>query len=57
MFKKFLSFAELCAYVLGAIGGFGYCAYCKAWPVAVAVAVLAAMAYPEAKAAFRRLTE
>ena len=56
MWKKFLAFFELCAYGLGAIGGFGYCAFDKAWPIAIAIVALAVMAFPEAKRAFQELT-
>lgn len=57
MFKKILSFFELCAYAVGTIGGIGYACYCKAYFIAVCVVALAAMAFPEAKAAFLRITE
>ena len=55
--KKFLYFFGLAAYVLGAIGGFGYAMYCKAYVIAVAVVVLAAMAFPTAKTFFNKLME
>lgn len=57
MWKKFLSFFELAAYAVGAIGGLGYCLYAKGWVIAAAVVALAAMAFPEAKAAFKRVVE
>ena len=56
MAKKALSFFELCAYGLGVIGGIGYACYCRAWVIAIAVAVLGAMAVPEAREAYKRLT-
>ena len=54
MIKKIYDFACLCAYALGSIGGFGYCAYLKQWVIAVAVVALAAMAFGFVKA---RLTD
>ncbi len=55
--KKVLDFAGLCAYVVGAIGGFGYAMYCKAYFIAVCVAALAAMAFPTAKKFFLDLLD
>lgn len=52
---KLLSFFELLAYVLGSIGGFGCCLYMKTWVLAIAVVVLAGMAFPEAKEAYKRM--
>ena len=49
MIKKFYYFFALCAYVVGAIGGFGYAMYCKAYFIAACIVVLAAMAFPLAK--------
>ena len=57
MIKKARYFFELCAYALGSIGGLGYCLYSRAWVIAAAVVVLAVMAWPEARYAFRRLME
>lgn len=54
--KKFLSFFCLVAYVVGAIGGFGFAAWGGSWFVAICVAVLAAMAFPFAKERFKDLT-
>ena len=55
MKKQFLSFFALGAYVLGSIGGFGYAAYSKAWPIAVSVIILAVMAWPQAKKYWQNL--
>ncbi len=55
MAKKFLRFFELCAYVMGTIGGIGYCCYAHAYHIAVAVAVLGVMAWPEFRAAAKEL--
>ncbi len=57
MIKKIGYFFGICAYALGAIGGFGYAIYCKAYLIAVAVLVLAAMAFPTLKKFFKGLTE
>ena len=46
MLKKFFDFAVICAYVLGAIGGFGYAIYCKAYLIGICIVALAAMAFP-----------
>lgn len=55
MFKKILSFFELCAWVLGTLGGFGWCAFNHAWLIALCIVALAAMAFPCARKAFREL--
>ena len=55
MLKKFGYFFGLCAYTVGAIGGFGYAAYCKAWFIAICVVVLAAMAFPTVKSFYNKL--
>lgn len=55
MIKKFGYFFALCAYVVGAIGGFGYALYSKAYFIAVCVVALAAMAFPTAKKFFQDL--
>lgn len=49
MLKKLVYFFAMCAYGVGAIGGFGCALYCKAYFIAVCVAVLAAMAFPTVK--------
>ena len=48
MKKQFLSFIGLCAYAMGTIGGFGFSVYGGSWPVAIAVLILAFMAWPTA---------
>ena len=53
--KKILYFLALCLYALGAIGGIGYVCYSGAWIVAVAVVVLAVMAFPTAKKFYHQL--
>ena len=44
--KQLVSFIMICLYILGAIGGVGYAAYCHAWPIVVGVIGLAYMAWP-----------
>ena len=48
-------FFGLFAYVVGAIGGFGYACYCKAYVIAVCIILLAVMAFPTAKKWFKEL--
>lgn len=55
--KKAFYFFAMCAYGVGAIGGFGYAAYCKAWFIAACVAALAAMAFPTVKTFYKKLME
>lgn len=55
--KGLLQFIILVLYVLGAIGGFGYACYSGAYLIAVAVLVLAVMAFPTAKRIFKEWTE
>ena len=55
MGKKFLSFFGLCAYVLGVLGGLGYCIAAGAWVIAAAVVVLGVMAFPTARQFFKDL--
>lgn len=45
--KKIGAFIACCACVLGAIGGIGWTAYEKAWPIMVGVIVLAGAAAPQ----------
>lgn len=45
----------MCAYVVGAIGGFGYAMYCKAYFIAVCVIALAVMAFPTVKSCYNKL--
>jgi uncharacterized membrane protein len=55
--KGLLQFITLALYILGAIGGFGYACYSGAYLIAVAVLVLAVMAFPTAKRIFKEWTE
>ena len=54
--KKSYYFVMLCLCVMGLIGGIGYSLYCGAYPIAVGVAVLAYMAWPQVKDYFLKLT-
>lgn len=54
--KKLKDFGILAAFVLGTIGGIGYAIWGGSWPIAVAVAVLAVLAFPSARAALKDLT-
>lgn len=56
-FKKILYFFGLFAYILGSIGGFGYALYCKAYVIAIAVVVLAIMAFPTARTWFNEIID
>lgn len=53
--RKFLCFFALCAYVVGAIGGFGYALYSRAYFIAACVVALAVMAFPKARDFFKEL--
>lgn len=55
--KKFLYFFAICAYVVGAIGGFGYAMYNKAYFISVCVVALAAMAFPTVKKFLKLMSE
>ena len=55
MKKQILSFIGVCAYAMGTIGGFGFSAWGGSWPVAIAVLILAVMAFPTAKQLWKNL--
>lgn len=55
MLKKIGYFFGMCAYAVGAIGGFGYACYCKAYFIAVCVVALAVMAFPTVKSFYNKL--
>lgn len=55
--KGIISMFLLMLYAMGSIGGFGYSMYCKAYLIAVAVLVLAIMAFPTAKRLFQEWTK
>ena len=55
--SKFIAFVKFCAYILGAGGGVGYAVYGGSWPIAVAIIILALMAWPEFAASYKVLTE
>lgn len=55
MMRKFYDFGVACVYAVGAIGGFGYAAWCKAWFIAACIVGLAAMAFPYVRDAVKDL--
>lgn len=55
MLKKFGYFFAMFAYAVGAIGGFGYALYCKAYFIAACIVILAAMAFPTLKSFYNKL--
>lgn len=52
MAKNFIYMTLLGLYVLGTIGGIGYSIYYGEWITAIAIVVLAVMAFPKAKEYF-----
>ena len=54
--KQILRLVILMAYALGAIGGTGYAIYSRAYVIAVAVVVLAVLAFPVVRKIFQDLT-
>lgn len=55
MKKDFLKFLAISAYGIGALGGFGYAAWCGRWLIAACIVVLALLAWPTVKGYFRAL--
>ncbi len=55
--KQILRMVILMAYALGAIGGTGYALYCRAYVIAIAVVVLAVLAFPVVKKIFQDWTK
>ena len=55
--KQILRMVILMAYVMGAIGGTGYALYCRAYVIAIAVVVLAVLAFPVVKKIFQDSTK
>ncbi len=55
--KQILRMVILMAYVMGAIGGTGYALYCRAYVIAIAVVVLAVLAFPVVKKIFQDWTK
>ena len=53
--KKIISFVGICLYLLGLIGGVGYCAMNKAYVIVVGVVGLAVMAWPQLKKCYNEL--
>lgn len=55
--KQILRLVFLVAYALGAIGGTGYALYSRAYVIAIAVVVLAVLAFPVVKKIFQDWTK
>lgn len=55
--KQILRLVILMAYALGAIGGTGYALYSRAYLIAIAVVVLALLAFPVVKKIFQDWTK
>ena len=55
--KGLISMFLLMLYAMGSIGGFGYAMYCKAYVIAAAVLIVAAMAFPTIRKVFKEWTE
>ena len=53
--KKLISFFGLCAYVVGAAGGFGYACYSHKYFIAACIVTLALMAWPQCKKFYETL--
>ena len=53
---KVLYFFEMCAYVLGLMGGLGWALYNKAYLISISIIVLGIMAFPELKRVFKNIT-
>lgn len=55
--KQILRLVILMAYAMGAIGGTGYALYSRAYLIAIAVVVLAVLAFPVVRKIFQDLTK
>jgi hypothetical protein len=53
--SKFVSFAIICLWALGTIGGFGYALYGGSWPCAAGCAINGILALPTVKEHFNNL--
>lgn len=56
-YKGFIYFFQICLYILGTVGGLGYVLYNKAYPIAVGVTAVSAMAFPYIKGVFKKMLE
>ena len=54
--KNFFAFLVICLWILGGVGGVGYCIYIKAWIIAIGVLANALLAFPKVKEAYEALT-
>lgn len=55
--KKILCFIALFLYLMGSIGGIGYCLYNGAYLIAIAVTMVAVMAVPTVVSFYKFLTD
>lgn len=55
--KKILCFIALFLYIIGTIGGVGYCLYSHAYMIAIAVAMVAVMTIPTVVKLYKFLTD
>lgn len=55
--KKILYFLVIVLWAMGVIGGFGSTLYCKAWPCAVGMVLVALMSWDNVKETAKRLME
>lgn len=55
--NKIKSIIEIAAYALGSIGGFGWAMHNHGYLIGGAVVILAIMAFPEVKKAFKELSK
>lgn len=55
--RNFFYFIMVCAYFLASIGGFGYAVYGGSWPIAIAIILLAWMAWPKFSEYFKKIGE
>lgn len=55
--KKVLYFILFCMAVVGILGGIGYTAYYKVYPIAVCLLVSCYVCYPGVKDLFKKLQE
>lgn len=53
--KNFYYFFVMAAWVLGAVGGFGWAAFNHAWLIALSVVALGVMAFPYVRKCFRKI--
>lgn len=55
--KKIISIFLLALIIVGLLGGIGYAIWCKAYIIAIGIAVLGGAAIPEIKRLFKVITD